>query len=81
MNLILEIICGIYFLNPITDKSSNNKVSNKIGNLNSCLNCWYRNVTSLNNKFDSCCCELVVNNIDVAFVCEIWWSETSLFGI
>ena len=29
MNLILEIIDGIFFLNPISDKSSNNKVSNK----------------------------------------------------
>jgi len=67
----------VYFLNPITDKSSNNKVSNQIGNSNSCLKCWYSSVTSLNNKFDSFCSEVVVNNIDVAFVCETWCSETS----
>ena len=42
------------------------------------LKIWYSNVTSLNNKLELLKYELVHNKIDIAFVSETWWKETSL---
>ena len=72
------IICDLrylcyYFKSIATDVKT-------FGN-NSCLKCWYSNVTSLNNKYDAFCSELITNNIDIAFVSETWWTDTSLKNI
>jgi hypothetical protein len=45
------------------------------------LKIWYSNVTSLNNKLELLKYELVHNKIDIAFVSETWWKETSLKNI
>ena len=61
--------------------SKNTKSSRQIFPSNSCLRCWYSNVTSLNNKYEAFCSELISNRIDVAFVCETWWTDTSLKNV
>ena len=35
-------------------------------------------VTSINNKLDALVIELNSNNVDVAFITETWWTDTSL---
>ena len=45
------------------------------------LKIWYSNVTSLNNKYELFKQELIQSKIDIAFVCETWWKDTSIKNV
>ena len=42
------------------------------------LKIWYSNVTSLNNKYELFKFEIISNRIDIAFVSETWWTDSSI---
>jgi hypothetical protein len=50
-------------------------------NNNKHLSCLYTNATSLNNKFEELIVEINSVNAQIVFVCETWWTETSVTNI
>ena len=57
-------------VNSGTEKSTNNHLS-----------CLYTNATSLNNKYEELIVEIIKSDAQIVFVCETWWTDTSVTNI